>query len=121
MRQLGASVYEKHFNPFDHQDTPDAPHSLNRDEFKAFTSILRGEPVAFTEEGEARLKHVRRIVATKDISPGDVLTEGQNIGIYRSKENDAKGLNPFAIYELEGRIVTKPIRQGEGVSISDVR
>jgi N,N'-diacetyllegionaminate synthase len=121
MKSCGATVYEKHFNPFGHTDTPDAPHSLALKEFKAFVSVMRHEPPEFTEENEARLRHCRRIVATRDILPGDVLREGDNIGIYRSRDVDARGENPFAIYELEGRVATKPVRAGEGVSISDVR
>lgn len=115
----GATVFEKHFNPFDHKDTPDAPHSLNVNEFKAYCAILRGDSVDYTEENEARLKHCRRIIATRDILPGDTLREGDNIGIYRAQHEDARGENPFRIYELEGKVATKPVRMGEGVSIED--
>lgn len=117
---LGASVYEKHFNPFDYKDTPDAPHSLSQHEFKIMCSYLNAVPMDGTEENEARLMHIRRIIATKDLKPGDVLKEGVNMGIFRSRKPDANGVNPFAIKALEGKAVKREIEQGEGISIQDV-
>ena len=117
---LGASVYEKHFNPLEFTDTPDAPHSLTQNEFKIMCSYLNGQPIDGTEENEARLMHVRRIIATKDLKIGDVLEEGVNIGIFRSKKPDVNGANPFAIKHLQGKSVNREISLGDGVSISDV-
>jgi sialic acid synthase SpsE len=117
---LGASVYEKHFNPFDLTDTPDAPHSLNQNEFKIMCSYLNGQPIDGTEENEARLMHVRRIIALRDLKPGDTLKEGENIGIFRSKKPDTNGASPFLIRQLEGKSVNREIQLGDGVSVSDV-
>lgn len=117
---LGACVYEKHFNPLDLTDTPDAPHSLNLNEFKIMCSYLNGRPIDGTEEEEARLMHIRRIIATKDLKPGDVLKEGVNIGIFRSRKPETNGVSPFAIKHLEGKQVNRLIEAGEGVSLSDV-
>lgn len=117
----GVTVYEKHWNPFQYTDTPDAVQSLNNDEFKAMTQILHGEKPTHTEENEARLCFIRRVVATQDIGPGDVLREGVNMGIFRSKTPDAKGLNPFMIGLLEGKSPTKQVKQFEGLSLSDVQ
>jgi N,N'-diacetyllegionaminate synthase len=117
----GAVVYEKHFNPFNLTDTPDAAHSLNMEEFKAMVDVLRGNAPAYTEENEARLKHVRRVVATKDINIGDVLTEGANMGIFRARESDASGANPFFIDRLEGKKATKQVKAGRGISPLDAR
>lgn len=112
----GAKVIEKHFNPFDLKDTPDAPHSLNQKEFSNMCSILNGRTPCFTEENEARLKHIRRIVAIKDIEKGDFLKEGFNIGFYRSRIEDARGISPMDIKILEGRIANQSIQYGHGIS-----
>lgn len=120
MKSEGVCVYEKHFNPFGYTTTPDAPHSLEREEFKALVQTLRGSPSEFNEEDTARLRYVRRIIALKDIRPGDRLKEGDNIGIYRARRVDAKGANPFAIEKLEGKAATKVVMAGEGVSLLDI-
>jgi N,N'-diacetyllegionaminate synthase len=117
----GAAVYEKHFNPFNYTDTPDSPHSINTAEFQAMVRCLNKVPSPFTEENEARLMHVRRIVAIKDILPGDVLSEGVNIGIFRSKKADANGVSPFAIAALEGKISLKTFQVGDGISMADAQ
>jgi sialic acid synthase SpsE len=119
MKLQGVSVYEKHFNPFDYKDTPDAPHSLGRDNFLTFVSYLRNDPKDSNEETEGRLKFVRRVVATTDIRAGDRLNEGVNIGIFRSRYNDTNGVNPFFIDRIEGKLAARPIRQGTGVSTMD--
>jgi len=120
-KELGVSVYEKHFNPFDYKGTPDAPHSLDRDEFKCMVSYLRGSPNDFNEETEARLVHVRRIIALKDLMPGDILKEGENIGIFRVKKPDTRGVSPFAISKLEGKMIGREIKEGDGVSLADLK
>ena len=120
-KDQGVTVYEKHWNPFKYTDTPDAVQSLDNDEFKALTQILHGELPAYTEENEARLCFIRRVVATQDIGRGDVLREGVNMGIFRSKSPDAKGVNPFVIGHLEGKSATREIKQGEGISLSDIK
>lgn len=118
-KDMGVSVYEKHFNPFDYTDTADAPHSLGRDEFKCMVSYLRGQPNDFNEENEGRLKHIRRVVAIKEIRPGDRLIEGENIGIFRVREADARGISPFNLDRVIGKGATKVVEVGRGVSIAD--
>lgn len=120
LKENGVCIYEKHFNPFDLTDTPDAPHALNRDEFKTLVSYLRNVPGDYNEESEARLKHIRRVVALKDLAPGDRLKENDNMGIFRVKIRDVNGVNPFAIDRLEGKAVNKPIKAGAGISLNDV-
>lgn len=121
MQSLGATVYEKHFNPFGYTNTPDAPHSLNADEFKCMVTNLRGVPNDYTEENEARLMFVRRVIALKDLQVGDTLKEGDNMGIFRSKVADANGANPFLITRLEGKRMNKVLAQGAGISAVDVQ
>lgn len=119
-RACGCRVIEKHFNPYDYTDTPDAPHSLSQREFQVMTSYLRDEPIDYTEENEARLMHTRRIIATKDLKEGDVLKEGVNMGIFRSKKPDAQGMSPFLITQFEGRRVRVAKSEGDGLSLQDV-
>lgn len=118
-KDRGICVYEKHFNPFEYTSTPDAPHSLKRDEFRAMVSYLRGQPNDFNEENEGRLKHIRRVVALKDIRPGDRLVEGENVGIFRVKEADQRGISPFNIDRILGRAATKVVERGRGVGLID--
>jgi sialic acid synthase SpsE len=55
MAQLhGAVVLEKHFNPLDFTDTPDAPHSLGLEDFSRMVQAIRDEdqPRLFPTPGE---------------------------------------------------------------------
>lgn len=119
MREKGVCIYEKHFNPYELTDTPDAPHSLNTAQFMVMVSYLRGLPTPSTEENEARLMHVRRIVAIKDILPGEKFEEGVNVGIFRSRVPDANGGNPFSMDSLNGRVSISAIKAGSGVSLAN--
>ena len=118
---VGVRVYEKHFNPFDYADTPDAPHSLSLKEFQVMCSLLKETKVIdYTEENEGRLMHIRRIIATKDLKAGDELKEGVNMGIYRSKRVDDKGMSPFTIGKFEGKKLKRDVSLGEGLSLNDI-
>lgn len=120
-KEHGATVIEKHFNPFDYTDKPDWPVSLSAEEFKVMVSFLRGAGIDYDEESEARLLHARRVIALKDLAPGARLQEGENMGIFRPRKADARGMNPFAIDQLEGQAVTKMVSAGEGISLVDIR
>lgn len=119
----GAVVIEKHFTAFPELDTPDRPHSLTPDEFKVMVDYIRGkrQPVIgpTVEERAMVLRHNRRLVATSDILAGTALKYGVNYGAYRSLEDDARGLSPFAWESLEGRSATKAIQRGKGIGPGD--
>lgn len=119
LKREGASVYEKHWNPYEFKDTADAPHSLTTDEFQCMVTHLRGVPSHFNEESVARLKHIRRIVSTRDIRLGESFIEGENIGIFRSRFSDPRGANPFSISEICKKKANKEIKAGLGVSFMD--
>ncbi len=121
MKESNITVYEKHFNPMDYTDTPDAEHSLSTDQFKAFVAILRGSTPELTEENEARLKVLRRLIATQDIKKGELLVEEKNFGIFRSRVNDANGASPFALGLVSGKSANRDIAMGEGISVGDVK
>lgn len=120
MKNYGSTVYEKHFNPFDYENTPDAGHSLNVYQFRAMVQSMNGMRIDYNDENDARTKHHRRVIATRDIERGEPLIEGRNMGIFRSRKFDAKGMHPFSIDSLEGRATVNAIKCGEGIGPFDV-
>ncbi len=76
----GAVVLEKHFTAFPNVSTPDRPHSLTVDEFKTMVDYIRGirQPVIgpTPEEKDMLLRHNRRLIATMEITTGDLLVYG---------------------------------------------
>lgn len=120
--ERGACVLEKHFNPEGLTDTPDAPHSLSTDEFKRMVLSIRGDlPFAWGsgEERDMITKHNRRLIATQAIKAGETLGENVNFGIYRSLKDDTRGLSPFRIADVHGRIATRRIEAGEAMGPGD--
>lgn len=101
-----ADVIEKHFM-LSPMDTPDAPHSLNPLHFKEMVDAIRDMyKYEFLDryndqEEEFRWLHKRRLVATKPIKQGEPFTR-ENVGCYRVKEKDSKGLSGFLLDSLIG-------------------
>ena len=122
--EMGAVVIEKHFNPHDLTDTPDAPHSIGCDQFKSMVRRLRGEEPCMLgptkSEEPIILQHKRRCIATRDIAVGEVLAEGENFGFYRSLKRDVRGLSPWLVRALEGNKATREIKAGDGIAPEDV-
>lgn len=119
----GACVLEKHVT-FIEGDTPDSAHSITSGEFERMVLSLRGNPVdriGFTSEEQPMiLRHNRRLIATRDIRPGETLEEGVNFGIYRSLKDDTKALSPFAIAKVHGRTAKGAIAAGDGIGPGDI-
>lgn len=116
--EKGACVIEKHFTDIPEVDTPDRPHSLTVDEFKKMVQSIRGDkPFVWGsgEEKEMITKHNRRLVVIQNIHPGDTFQEGVNFGIYRSLKEDTKGLSPFAIDHVNGKIAKLEIKSGDSI------
>ena len=122
VRQFGAIVIEKHFKLRDDMQTPDAPHSLNSDEFKCMVDYIRGARESVinptSEEHHMFFRNNRRLIATCDLAPGTVLQRGVNYGAYRSLEDDSDGLSPFFWELLEGKAVKDSVLAGQGLSVS---
>lgn len=114
MVRRGAIVIEKHVN-FCEAQGPDADHSLNTAEFKAMVDILRGRPAHLNEETAMYTQHNRRLIAIKDIQPGDKLVENENFGIYRSLVPESKALSPWMIDQVIGREAKAAVKAGEGI------
>lgn len=123
--RMGASVIEKHVN-FVGAKSPDAGHSLSTDQFKRMVESIKyacdpgSMSIGYTgEETPMILRHNRRLIAIKDIKPGDTFTEDANFGIYRSLVDDTRGLSPFAIDKVLGRAATREIKAGESIGPGD--
>ena len=120
----GATVIEKHFTVIPEVATPDQPHSLNPHQFRNMVKSIRGElataigPTA--QEKTALLRYNRRLIATKDLSPGDELQEGINFGIFRSLKDDTRSAHPFMINEFIGKRMKVGLKSGDGLWIDDI-
>ncbi len=121
--QLGATVIEKHFTCVD-ADTPDRPHSLDPEQFRRMATCIRSHvPFAIgptLAEKDMVLRHNRRLIATRDIEPGDMLMEGGNFGIYRSLKDDTHAFHPFMLPRITGLLAKRAIQAGGGIGPGDV-
>lgn len=122
--EAGAVVIEKHVN-FAGVESPDSPHSLSTEEFKAMVERIRCtrqlESVISTSEQKSMiLRHKRRLIATCDIEVGQELSEGVNFGIYRSLKDDARAEHPFKAQKVQGMKAKKRINAGDGISVEDL-
>lgn len=123
--RAGATVIEKHMTIIPDIDTPDRPHSLTPDEFKTMVKYLRGAPYEFGcdytgEENAMALRHNRRLLATRDINPNDVLIYGHNYSACRSLVDDTEGLPPFLWERVEKKIAAKSIAVGEAIALHKI-
>ncbi len=121
--KAGAVVIEKHVN-FVGAQSPDSPHSLDMDEFKVMVQAVRGRHAPLIgptpEELPFILRHKRRIIATQDISVGQLLSEGENFGLFRSTIDDTRAASPWLIDQVGGKSAKIPIKAGQGIWLDDV-
>jgi len=122
-RDIGVKVYEKHVNFFD-VDCADSPHSLNREQFQIFCEVVRtGQVIKPIYERDMIARHNRRLVAIRNISPGEAFKRGENFGPFRSKVDafDALPANNPEIYKrLEGKPASRYINRGEILTAADI-
>lgn len=120
---LGAVIIEKHFQAVDGRH-PDTGHSVNPNQFKLMVeSIRRGgqAKIGFTsEETEMLTRHNRRLIAIKDIKPGDTFRENENCGIYRSLHHDTHAFSPFMLDRVINKVALREIKAGHGIGPGDV-
>jgi N,N'-diacetyllegionaminate synthase len=120
-KMYGATVIEKHVNLVGVKDTPDAPHSLNTDQFKAMCNALieedgyRSLPLEDDSERDMFTTHNRRLIATRDIKAGEHFKENENFGIFRALKPDTKALSPWAIDKVNGHECKIDIKAGDGI------
>ena len=102
---LGAKIIEKHFTLNKEMEGPDHKASLAPDELIAMVKAIRnieialGDGIKKVSPSEAKNIAIARksIIALKDISKGDVLSE-DNIGIKRP----GNGISPMKWYQVIG-------------------
>lgn len=117
-----AAVIEKHVN-FVGSTGPDAPHSLDAEEFKDFVAGLTALPEwtgPTKEEKDFITRHKRRLIATHDIPKGAALQMGVNFGVYRSLKDETHALSPWHLYEVDGLEAKRDIKAGDGIGPGDV-
>jgi pseudaminic acid synthase len=119
-RSYGAKVLEKHFNPLGLIHTPDAKVALKMGPFKTMVDRIKG-PVKYDylpeeTESEALLKYNRRLIALKSIAVGDNIHK-DDIGVYRSKKADQKGLCPFRLKDLLAKPASTRFTTGNPVHL----
>jgi N,N'-diacetyllegionaminate synthase len=119
----GASVIEKHITFDRSKKGRDYYSSLNPDEFKAFTALIRrlhtamGQAEITLNQAEIDYRYLmkRQAVASQDIAPGDILSEG----LVSYKRTGIEGLSPKDIATLigkrikNGKTLDQPILTGD--------
>jgi sialic acid synthase SpsE len=115
----GCEYIEKHVN-FAGVDGPDAPHSINEEQFslmldRMFVSHPRYSPQP--EENSMVELHRRRWVATRDIKVGELFKVGENVASYRVKQ---KSHIPPAFNNIDGMPVRRRVSKGEAVSVAAI-
>ena len=111
---LGASIIEKHFILDRKLGGPDAPFSLEPEEFRVMVKAVREVEAAMgevdyelTEKAKKNREFSRSLFVVKDIKAGETLTV-ENIRSIRP----AFGLPPKYINEIIGKKTIVPIKKG---------
>lgn len=112
---LGACVIEKHFTRSRDVEGPDSAFSLEPHEFARMVEAVRTTEAALgtvtyelTPKQEVSVRFRRSVFATRDIAPGERLTE-ENVAVLRP----CVGLGPKHFRELLGRTASRAIQRGE--------
>ena len=119
---LGATIVEKHFTMNKSLTGPDHMFALDPDELKLMIDSIRNADAAkgnsikqvLNVELELQKFATRSIQATKNISKGDILSEGKNFDILRPG-NRIRGLNARFLDLVNGKKATKDISIGDGI------
>lgn len=123
-RDAGAVVIEKHFTAIPGVETPDSPHSLTPDQFNRMVKGLRRSGETFygftQEETPMRMRHHRRLIATRDIKVGEMFDEDFNFGIYRSLKDAPLAYSPFDVHVIQGKPSKRDMAAGDGICEGDV-
>ena len=111
---LGARIIEKHFILDRNLGGPDAPFSLEPDEFKAMVTAVREVEKALgevnydlNEKTKRSREFSRSLFVVEDIKPGEIITE-KNVRSIRP----GHGLHPRHYKDVVGKKVKKAIIRG---------
>lgn len=127
----GATVFEKHFDAFKgggYGEVPDScvaisPQEMTNyvDEIKTtFSSTERIYRRPMPSEKEFLTMHRRRVIALKELRPGDKLILDENYGAYRTKEADFRGAPMEKVRDFNGLRVKNNILAFKGISWDDI-
>ena len=119
---LGATIVEKHFTLDKSLPGPDHYFALEPNELKFMIDSIRradnakGDSIKKILNIELELQKfaTRSIQATKNISKGDILSEGENFDILRPG-NRIRGLDAKFLDIVNGKKATKDILIGDGI------
>jgi N,N'-diacetyllegionaminate synthase len=119
----GAVAIEKHFKLRDDFKTPDAPHSLNPQEFIHMVELIKDKNAVMKMpnpgEREAVMRHKRRLVVTEDIKVGEPFDFDVNFGTYRLLADDSHGLGGFSWQAVNGKLALKDLNKGQTIGPGD--
>ena len=117
---LGASILEKHFSHDKTLPGNDHYHAMDANDLRAFCKkadsyrkMITGDSKDLTKESSARLHARRSIVAARDLSVGEVLTEDMLIA-----KRPAHGISPIHWDTIIGMTVSADIAEDELVDWS---
>jgi len=120
---LGATIVEKHFTMDKSLPGPDHMFALDPDELKLMIDSIRNADAAKGDsikqvlniELELQKFATRSLQATKNISKGDILSEGKNFDILRPG-NRLRGLDAKFLNIVNGKKATNDISIGDGIT-----
>lgn len=124
---LGATLLEKHFTMDRKLRGPDHAFAVTPQELKKMVFSVRnceealgdGKKRVLSVEKELKAYAQRALQATRDISKGEVMREGHNIGILRPGKQ-LQGAHPKHLNSINGKRASRSIPVGRGVRLKDV-
>ena len=120
---IGGTIIEKHFTLDRNLSGPDHPFALIPDELEAMVKAIRtadiskgsGKKEILEEEIELRKFATRALQATKNISKGEILKEGENYDVLRPG-NRSRGIEARFLEQVNGKKAKSDIKIGEGIT-----
>ncbi len=121
---LGARLIEKHFTLSHTAKGTDHAFSLMPEGMRKLVRDLRRVPIAIGDgvkrplpsEGKPLQKMGKKLVATRSLPAGHVLADGDLV----AKSPADGGLPPYALDDLLGRPLTRPLAEDEALLAEDV-
>lgn len=128
---FGATVFEKHFDPFKGMgmgDVPDSCVAISEVEMTKYVNDIRlGFMATETKlrrprrcEDDFQTMHRRRIVATQNLKEDTILIKGVNYGAFRVKHSDFNGAPMEKETDFDGKRLRVNVDAYHGISSSDI-
>ncbi len=117
---IGATVIEKHYTLDRGLNGPDHFYAIEPGELKRMVEAIRlAEKMGGAREKGPLLHFAKRAIhATKQVRPGDLLKEGENVAVLRSGKQ-TPGIHARHLAQVEGNRATRDIGVGEGIQQGD--